>query len=186
MHKVHTAILAAAGLALLHSGPLLSAPAWTRAASPHLDLLTTTDATLAARAVVDLEGLRSYFRQSSPAGPISQASIRIVAFSSEWEFHQYRANSYSPAYFAGGSGQSYIVLGRLSKESLPTLRHEFVHALLHQTGRALPLWLEEGLAEYYGGVDARQCGLRTRRLRREALPLETLLAVTPEIGRAHV
>jgi hypothetical protein len=180
VYGVHKAILTAAGLILLHSNPLRSEPAWTRAISSHLDLLTTADASLASRAVVDLEGLRSYFRQSSPAGEISQVSIRIVAFSSEWEFHDYRVNSYSPAYFAGGPGQAYIVLGRLSKDSLPALRHEMVHALLQQSGGALPLWLEEGLADYYGGIDAAQAGLRAKRLKREFLPLETLLTVTSD------
>lgn len=29
------------------------------------------------------------------------------------------------------------------------LRHELTHALLHQAIRALPLWLDEGLAEYF-------------------------------------
>ncbi len=29
------------------------------------------------------------------------------------------------------------------------LRHEFIHALLHGSFRALPLWLDEGLAEYF-------------------------------------
>jgi len=180
VYDVHKAILTAAGLILLHSTPLRSEPAWTRAASPHLDLLTTAEASLASRAVVDLEGLRSFFRQSSPAGAASQASIRIVAFSSEWEFHDYRVNSYSPAYFAGGPGQAYIVLGRLSKETLPALRHEMVHALLQESGGALPLWLEEGLADYYGGIDATQARLRAKRLKREFVPLDTLFNVTSD------
>jgi hypothetical protein len=36
------------------------------------------------------------------------------------------------------------------------LRHEFIHALLHSTVRALPLWLDEGLAEYFEVTPSRR------------------------------
>ena len=29
------------------------------------------------------------------------------------------------------------------------LRHEITHALLHSSSRSVPIWLDEGLAEYY-------------------------------------
>lgn len=141
-----------------------------------LELLTTGDAALAAQAVGELESLRIFFQQSQPAFATTAARLRIVAFSSEWEFDEFRTNAHSPAYFAGGPEQPTIVLGRLAKENFPALRHEYVHYAMLRAGRTLPLWLEEGLAEYYGGVGGERAARRSRLLAgRGWVPLEQLL-----------
>lgn len=43
------------------------------------------------------------------------------------------------------------------------LRHELTHALLHSVLREVPLWLDEGLAEYYE-LPAEKAGLNTQHL----------------------
>jgi hypothetical protein len=48
-------------------------------------------------------------------------------------------------YQNGNTGQIYAIRGRAL---LTDLRHEYTHALLHQQLRFIPLWLDEGLAEY--------------------------------------
>lgn len=167
----------AAWLFLLHSQAAAAERSWIRVATSDLEMLTTGDATLAAQAVGELESLRIFFRQSQPAFATTAARLRIVAFSSEWEFDEFRTNTHSPAYFAGGPDQPTIVLGRLAKETLPALRHEFVHYALRSTGPALPLWLEEGLAEYYGGVGAQRAARRSRLLAGSGwIPLNELMA----------
>lgn len=53
-----------------------------------------------------------------------------------------------PALFVKGRGPAMILTHR--GESLAIdLRHEATHALLHQHAAELPLWLDEGLAEYF-------------------------------------
>jgi tetratricopeptide (TPR) repeat protein len=127
--------------------------------------------------VGELESLRIFFRQSESSFATTKVRLRIVAFSSEWEFDEFRTNAYSPAYFAGGPDQPTIVLGRLAKETLPALRHEYVHYALSGAGNHLPLWLEEGLAEYYGGVSAERAARRSRLLAGSGwIPLGELLA----------
>ncbi|QOY89078.1 tetratricopeptide repeat protein [Paludibaculum fermentans] len=105
-----------------------------------------------------------------PEKATEPARLRIVAFSSESEYQVFRLNSYSPAYFVGGSGQGTIVLGRLAKETLPALRHEYIHALVHENGWNLPLWLAEGLAEQFAGVDAARVRYRRNLLKRQGFP----------------
>lgn len=168
----------AACLILLHSQAAASGRPWTRLATTNLELLTSGDAALAAHAVGELESLRLFFRESLPSSATTPARLRIVAFSSEWEFDEFRTNLHSPAYFAGGPDQPTIVLGRLAKESLPSLRHEYVHFALRASGLTLPLWLEEGLAEYYGGVAPARAHSRARLLSAAgAVPLTELTSV---------
>lgn len=177
MPRVLTSASLGACLILLHSQVAAAGPGWIKVSTSSLELLTSADAALAAQAVGELESLRIFFQQSQPAPATLPAQLRIVAFSSEWEFDEFRTNAHSPAYFVGGPDQPTIVLSRLSKEALPTLRHEYVHHVLRSAGRALPLWLEEGLAEYYAGVSPERAAQRSRLLRGGGwIPLRDLLA----------
>ena len=167
-----------AGLLLLQcqAGP---APyPWIRLGGPELELLTNGEAAVAAEAVAELANLRSAWRDALPVGAERDTRLRIVAFASEAEYQPFRINAFSPAYFVGGVGQDTIVLGHLTRANFPALRHEFVHHLLRARWRSLPLWLEEGLADYYGGVDSGVGQMRASRLRRGGmLSLQELASV---------
>ena len=60
------------------------------------------------------------------------------------------------------------------------LRHEATHALLHAAVGDLPLWLDEGLAEYFEGPDERQ-GLNPEHLAR--LPDDVKAGWRPDLAR---
>ncbi|HEX8290813.1 MAG TPA: DUF1570 domain-containing protein [Pyrinomonadaceae bacterium] len=93
-------------------------------------------------------------------------------------------------YFQPGRDINYITLARdgdLARDS-STLLHEYTHLLVNNHFRGAPLWLKEGLAEFYSTArlssDGRRLTLgaapecRPRELRRrELLPLRTLLAL---------
>ncbi|MGD9126580.1 MAG: DUF1570 domain-containing protein [Planctomycetia bacterium] len=55
---------------------------------------------------------------------------------------------YRRAYYIKGKGPG-VVLVHWSKDVMVDLRHECTHALLHGTLPVVPLWLDEGLAEYF-------------------------------------
>lgn len=93
-------------------------------------------------------------------------------------------------YFQPGTDINYITLARDGDLALDnsTLLHEYTHLLVNNHFRAAPLWLKEGLAEFYSTArlspDGRRLTLgeaperRPRDLRkRELLPLATLLAL---------
>lgn len=145
--------------------------------APELELLTSGDARVAEAAVAELEGLRADWSAFAPPA-LAGRKLRVVAFSSDAEYGPFRVNAFSPAYFMVGSEQDTIVLGRLAKQNFPALRHEFVHHLLRARWRHLPLWLEEGVADYYGGVDGGVTAARADRLRQGGLlPLTELALV---------
>jgi hypothetical protein len=92
-------------------------------------------------------------------------------------------------YFVSDGAISTIMIAASEREqALRTIFHEYSHLVTSQTTRALPTWVEEGLAEYYStfqvGADGRSAlmgGLiEPHRLllhSERLLPLEQLLAV---------
>jgi hypothetical protein len=52
-------------------------------------------------------------------------------------------------------GQRRVVYTYMGERLEEDLRHEATHALLHLAVADLPLWLDEGLAEYFEGTDER-------------------------------
>ncbi len=153
---------------------------WLRATQGQVELLTTADARTAQWALAELEALREAVAQTAPWLAAASAPLRIVAFSSEEEFNRYRINPHSPGYFAGGPEWSVIVLARLGQDSAPSLRHEYIHYLLRSSGRKLPLWLEEGLADALSPLPKGEADRRVRLLRAGALMhWRELLAAKP-------
>jgi tetratricopeptide (TPR) repeat protein len=94
-------------------------------------------------------------------------------------------------YFQPGADVNYItiVLDRESARDPATLLHEYTHLLVDNHFRAAPLWLKEGLAEFYSTARVSEGGrrltlgeapeLRVRELRggRALIPLGTLFRI---------
>lgn len=85
--------------------------------------------------------------------PPAKEKIELLLFRDEWTYRDYlRRNlphiSYRRALFVKQQGPG-IVLVHWSKDFEVDIRHECTHALLHAGLPLVPLWLDEGLAEYY-------------------------------------
>jgi tetratricopeptide (TPR) repeat protein len=94
-------------------------------------------------------------------------------------------------YFQPGADVNYITLAldRDTARDPATLLHEYTHLLIDNHFRAAPLWLKEGLAEFYSTARVSSGGRRltlgeppeerARELRgaRELIPLRTLFAI---------
>lgn len=79
-------------------------------------------------------------------------------------------------FFAQGSKRVvYTYLGERLEEDL---RHEATHALMHAAFLEMPLWLDEGLAEYFEGGDSRS-GLNPEHLHR--LPEDVASGWSPDL-----
>jgi hypothetical protein len=78
------------------------------------------------------------------------------------------------------SGQERHVYTFLGERLEEDLRHEAAHALFHVAVGDLPLWLDEGLAEYFEGSDGRQ-GNNPEHLDR--LPKDRASGWTPDLAR---
>ncbi len=92
--------------------------------------------------------------------PAANEQIHIYLFASAAEHQQYIAAHfpqvpYRQALFIEGDGQLDVYAYRQA-ELATDLRHECTHALLHAAVGDLPLWLDEGLAEYFEAPAARR------------------------------
>ena len=84
----------------------------------------------------------------------AQEKIELLLFRDEWTYRDYlRRNlpkvAYRRALFIKQQQGPGTVLVHRGKDFEIDARHECTHALLHASLPMVPLWLDEGLAEYY-------------------------------------
>ena len=85
--------------------------------------------------------------------PASRRLVRIYLFTNQNEYRSFLARYYPRlpdrrAYFIG-AGDQLAVYTFWGDRTAEDLRHELTHAVLHARLAAVPLWLDEGLAEYF-------------------------------------
>lgn len=105
--------------------------------------------------VADLKALRRQVSEELEL-PLGTKPVIVYLFSNEVEYTQYlhaKFPGYPPrrAYFIQTPGKEldlavYTWWGDRIQEDL---RHEYTHGLLHAALESVPLWLDEGLAEYF-------------------------------------
>jgi hypothetical protein len=102
--------------------------------------------------LADLNRLRYDVARGLDLPPVG-TEVVVYLFSTELEFKQYLTAAYPGlphrrAYFVGTPRELavYTFWGDRIQEDL---RHEYTHGLLHASLKDVPLWLDEGLAEYF-------------------------------------
>lgn len=85
--------------------------------------------------------------------PEQRDPVNVYLFSDEASYRYYMNTTWQNlpprrAYFVGTS-RELAVYSFLSPRVQEDLRHEFTHGLLHASLKTVPLWLDEGLAEYF-------------------------------------
>jgi Tfp pilus assembly protein PilF len=116
--------------------------------------------------------------------PRDESSMKVLA-PQFW-----KRKGFKPAgFFQHGWDKEYAVvrLDELRPESYEVVYHEYVHSVMHLNLRWLPVWLDEGLADFHANTRFEKTKIyvgapswRLRVLRsRPPIPLSTLLSVTP-------
>lgn len=82
-------------------------------------------------------------------GSTKVVPLRVVLTASGSLFDGLRPSSNSAAFYQSGADEDWIVTLWGRSDSERALSHELVHAFLEHNGPRRPLWLEEGLAEFY-------------------------------------
>lgn len=105
-----------------------------------------------------LEGLPMELARELSVPP-TQKTVKVFIFSNKESFREYLENTYPGlpqrrAYFfankrAGGLGEEMQIFTMRSDRLEQDLRHELTHALLHGAFGTVPLWIDEGIAEYF-------------------------------------
>ena len=179
---------AAAVLTLLSLSDLGAQTRWTYAAGRHFEVYTTGGDRVARRTVEDFDRVHAYFEQILRVPPLTGPKARVIVFSNRGEFEPYAANTSVKAFYQSSVDGDFIVLPSLSGNVLPAIMHEYAHLTARRTGNRYPLWLDDGLAEYFSTVTPQGARLKVGAAppeRQRALgfgvrlmPLERLFAIT--------
>ncbi len=157
---------------------------WIHLRTPEVDLYTTNSEEQGRELIRVLGSVGSFvhsvpFLQASASE--ERTPVRIVALSSREEYSPFRLSPAAFGSFVHTRFYNYIVLQDIKPEHRPAAVHEYMHLLFRQAHLALPLWLEEGLADYYSSFESDETqvqvgGVLPSRMR--ILESRSLLALT--------
>jgi tetratricopeptide (TPR) repeat protein len=189
-------------LGFLATGPGLNGArkeTWFEVKSPHFMAYSNAGESEARNVLKGFEGIRSVFQQAFPGLRVDPPKPMVVlVLENEAIMKRFLPGEFEgkdparPAgYFISAADRNYAIL-RLDvdhqiDQPYFVLFHEYTHSIVHQNFAAMPTWLDEGIADFYGATEIRSDQVflgripmgRLATLRESArLPLPTLLMVT--------
>jgi len=170
---------------------------WIQVTSPHFTVVSNAGEKEARRIANQFEEIRSVFHLVLPTLRVdSGRPLTVIAVKNEDSM-----KAFLPDYWAGkdrvrpaglfvpGFDESFAVLRTdvtgSAENSYHSLYHEYTHSILRLNFSALPVWLDEGLAEFYGNTVVtdnevqigRPSGNQVALLRRSSLiPVDQLMS----------
>lgn len=169
---------------------------WVKARSPHFTVLTDSNEKDATRLANQFERMHRVFQTLLPGGDDEQgAPIIVVAVKDRkgmqaLEPKEYLAKNQMDlaGFFLRAADKNYILvrLDAQQAHAYSTVYHEYTHYMLRKDDRWLPLWLNEGLAQFYENTDVDEktvwlgeaSAQELQFLKRnDLLPIETLFKV---------
>ena len=149
-------LLVAASIAVTFVTPdIKAAEHWIRLTTPHFEMYTTNSEKQGAAALQLFEQVRYFFLQSSNSKAAPSTPVRIIAFRSEQEYKPYRLNDSAFAYYLQSRKADYIVMQDISPEHYRAAVHEYTHLIIRHQNLTFPVWLNEGLADFYSSLEPR-------------------------------
>jgi tetratricopeptide (TPR) repeat protein len=165
MHRPALRLAAGAVLLLSLAVPTSALPKerdnWIRLDTDHFVVFSNAGERAARRTAADLERLRDVLSQIAAGTQLgSPQPMYIYLFSSRVSFAPYRpvANGKPldlDGYFYSRDDAEYMVLRADAGEATDdTLYHEYLHYVLRNNFANLPVWFNEGMAEFYATFQA--------------------------------
>lgn len=169
---------------------------WLALRSPHFVVVTNGNEKQARNLAGQFERMRSVFHSALPKVDMdSFAPITVIAAKDDKTFKALEPEAYLAknslrlgGLFIHGQEKNYILVRLETNYEHPyeVVYHEYTHLLTSKASEYIPLWLNEGFAEFYANTDIRdkdvvlgQFSQRNIDLLREhrLLPLEQLFAI---------
>ncbi|HEY3442123.1 MAG TPA: tetratricopeptide repeat protein [Paludibaculum sp.] len=123
---------------------------WRRVESGRWELYTDAGEKTGSAVLRQLLEMENVFGAMAMPLPESTPPIRVVLLKNPKDFAPFRRGEYNTGIYQSGADRDYIILlDAKGEETIRAARHEFVHLVLNHTSAPLPLWMEEGLAEYF-------------------------------------
>jgi tetratricopeptide (TPR) repeat protein len=154
------AVLVAVALAAV-AGPSRAAPAdevaartWVSLRSAHIEVVTDAGREVGERVAQQLELMHEAFATAAPGFVVELAPVQVLLFKDPSLFEAYAprwkgVKDVLGGYFLPGPDRRRMLFAERRGRTQSVAQHEFTHALLEASLPELPLWLNEGLAEYW-------------------------------------
>ena len=136
---------------------------WFELQSPHFVVLTDSNEKQARRIASQFERMRAVFHTLFPTATADAGSpIVVVALKDKKDFQALEPAAYLAkgqldlaGLFLRAPDKNYVLLRLDAQGEHPfaTVYHEYTHLMLSKAEEWLPLWLNEGLAEFYQNTD---------------------------------
>ena len=121
---------------------------WAGLSTPHFVLVTTDRQDRGREFLERLEVARQFFEKTGWAERNTGQRVNIVAFNSDKEYCAYHFNPSAYAFYQLTPKGDYVVMRDLAREHFSVAIHEYTHSVVEHSGLNLPLWLNEGLADF--------------------------------------
>jgi len=169
---------------------------WILARSKHFVFVSSAGERSTQNIAAGLETLAAALTQMSPHFVAAPVETRVFIFRRHREAQPYfdllvgRQDAHvSGVFVSSNSSGSMLMESGSGWSNDRTPFHELIHYLIHNSGATPPLWIEEGLADYFSNAELRSASIRAgepiqahlRALQqRQRIPLEKLFAVARE------
>ena len=167
---------------------------WIEVSSPHFRVLTNGSQNEARHVAHEFEQMRSVFEQHDPqfrlegGAPLTILAAEDEATAKTLEPHLWKAKGAKPAGVYHHAWEREYVMVRMDDWNLgahEVVYHEYAHSILHRNLHWIPIWLDEGIADFYGFTRFEQnriyVGAPAPRYRmmtgQSLIPIETLITV---------
>jgi tetratricopeptide (TPR) repeat protein len=202
LQSVVSRLLLASLLFLLSMHCLASEKEWIEVRSQHFQVLSDGSDKDARRMAREFEQIRAVFSRQFPTLRLdSGAPLLVLAVRDEKSMKAlapalWKTKGAKPAgLFLHGWEKNFALvrLDAVSQEDYAVIYHEYTHSLIHMNYRLCPLWLDEGLAEFFANTkfqkDKVYVGAPSRSTRifmvKPLIPLDVFLAVTQRSPYYH-
>jgi TonB family protein len=169
---------------------------WVQVSTPSFLVVSNSDEQDARRVGRQFEQMRSVFQRVFPQSDLSTPTpIMVLAVADRANFEALEPEIYLQpgqipigGLFLPSPEQNYVLLwlNGPTRHLYAPIYHEYTHFVTSRTGEYMPLWLTEGLAQFYENTDVREdevrLGMGSPELmaalqRNPLLPIATLVTV---------
>lgn len=144
---------------------------WAEVRSAHFTFAGDVGANELSDLAASLEEFHAVFSQILPREYFNdEQPTTVVVFADDTEYEPFKPlregqpDTLVAGYFKAAQDLDYITLAALGsrEETTSVLFHEYVHSLVKNRYTRAPLWLDEGLAEYYSAYTLANGGRQVR------------------------
>ncbi len=174
------------------AGTVLAADKWFSFRTPHFEAVGNASKSISKRLLSELEEFRQVMVELFDLQQLERVPVTVILFENDKSFRPFQPlyegkPTQVGGYFLSGAERSFIALNANAPGNpLHLVYHEYVHLITGESPYDLPLWLTEGLAEFYSTFEisknkvmvGRALGHHIELLRRRTLlPLADLFQV---------